>query len=109
MRHGRVRRGRLGIAAGTLPLPRRWVRENGWPAATAVQIKEVVQGGAADQAGLKAGDWIVGVDGTTMSDLSDVLKLLSGDGANRTLAVRVLRSSGGVLKPVHALLTPRPQ
>ena len=28
MRHGHVRRGRLGIAAGTLPLPRRWVREN---------------------------------------------------------------------------------
>ena len=109
MRHGRVRRGRLGIAAGTLPLPRRWVRENSWPAATAVQIKEIVPGGAAAQAGLKAGDWIVGLDGTTVSDLADVMKLLSGDGADRTLAAKVLRSSSGVLKHVHALLTPRLQ
>jgi S1-C subfamily serine protease len=106
MRHGRVRRGRLGIAAGTLPLPRRWVRENSWPAATAVQIKEIVQGGAAALAGLRAGDWIIGLDGTTVSDLSDVMKLLSGDGANRTMATKLLRPSGGVLRPVHALLTP---
>jgi S1-C subfamily serine protease len=106
MRHGRVRRGRLGIAAGTLPLPRRWVRENGWPAATAVQIKEVVQGGAAALAGLRSGDWIIGLEGETVSDLSDVMKLLAGDGANRTMAAKILRSHGGVLKPLHVLLTP---
>jgi S1-C subfamily serine protease len=106
MRHGRVRRGRLGIAAGTLPLPRRWVRENGWPAATAIQIKEVVQGGAAAAAGLRAGDWIVGLEGVAVSDLSDMMKLLAGDGANRTMAAKVLRPHGGVLKPVHVLLTP---
>jgi len=31
-------------------------------------------------------------------DLSDLLKLLSGDGANRTFAAKVLRSSEGLLK-----------
>jgi hypothetical protein len=42
-----------------------------------------------------------------VSDLADVMKLLSGDRADRTLAAKVLRSSSGLLKPVHALLTPR--
>ena len=72
-----------------------------------MQIKEVAQGGAAALAGLKAGDWIIGFDGTTVSDLSDVMKLLCGDGAGHTIAVKVLRSAGGVLKPLHVLLTPR--
>src|SRR5437870_1921513 len=57
LRQGRVLRGYIGIAGGTLPLP---------PAAAerlerkgAIGIMEVVSGSPAEQAGLRAGDLIV--------------------------------------------------
>lgn len=109
MRHGRVRRGRLGIAAGTAALPRRWVRENDWPVSTAMRIKNVVQGSVAAAAGLRSGDWIIGAQGEAVSELSDLLRLVSGDGAEKTLVVKVLRPTAGVLSVLHVLLTPDPR
>jgi S1-C subfamily serine protease len=108
MRHGRVRRGRLGIAAQTAALPRRWIRENDWPAATGVRIKDAAAGGAAAAAGLRAGDWIVGAQGEPVAEQADLLKLLIGDGAGRTLALKVLRPTAGVLGAIHVLVTPNP-
>jgi len=105
MRHGRVRRGRLGVVAQTAALPRRWVRENEWPAATGVRIKDIARGSAAT-ASLRAGDWIVGAEGETVAEQADLLKLLIGDGAGRTVALKVLRPTAGVLNVVHVLVTP---
>ena len=106
MRHGRVRRGRLGISAQTTALPRRWVREHDWPTATAVRIKHVASGSAARAAGLREGDWIIGAQGEPVAEQADLLKLLIGDGAGRTLALKILRPTAGVLGIVHALATP---
>jgi S1-C subfamily serine protease len=106
MRHGRVRRGRLGIVAQTAALPRRWARENDWPAATGVRVKDVTKGSPAAAAGLRAGDWIVGAQGEAVAEQADLLKLLIGDGAGRTLALKVLRPTAGVLGVVHLLVTP---
>jgi S1-C subfamily serine protease len=108
MRHGRVRRGRLGLGAQTTPLPRRWVRENDWPAATGVRIKDVASGSAAAAAGLRAGDWIVGAQGEPVAEQADLLKLLIGDGAAQTLALKVLRPTAGVVAAVHLIVTPSP-
>jgi S1-C subfamily serine protease len=106
MRHGRVRRGRLGIVAQTAALPRRWIRENDWPAATGVRIKDTASGSAAAAAGLRAGDWIIGAQGEPIAEQADLLKLLIGDGAGRTVALRVLRPNAGVLGVVHLIVTP---
>jgi S1-C subfamily serine protease len=106
MRHGRVRRGRLGVAATTAALPRRWIRENDWPASTGVRLKDVAAGSAAAAAGLRAGDWIVGAQGEPVAEQADLLKLLIGDGAGRTLALKVLRPNAGVLGAVHLIVTP---
>jgi S1-C subfamily serine protease len=106
MRHGRVRRGRLGLAAQTSALPRRFIRENDWPAATGVLIKDVASGSAAAAAGLRAGDWIVGAQGEPVAEQADLLRLLIGDGAGRTLALKVLRPTAGVVGVVHVLVTP---
>jgi S1-C subfamily serine protease len=108
MRHGRVRRGRLGVVAQTAALPRRWIRENDWPAATGVRIKDIAAGSAAAVAGLRAGDWIVGAQGEPVAEQADLLKLLIGDGAGRTLALKVLRPAAGVLNVVHLIATPNP-
>jgi S1-C subfamily serine protease len=108
MRHGRVRRGRLGVVAQTAALPRRWIRENDWPLATGVRIKEIARGSGAALAGLLAGDWIVGAQGEPVAEQADLLKLLIGDGAGRTLALKVLRPNAGVLSVVHVLATPNP-
>jgi S1-C subfamily serine protease len=108
MRHGRVRRGRLGVVAQTAALPRRWIRENEWPAATGVRVKDVAAGSAAAVAGLRAGDWIVGAQGEPVAEQADLLKLLIGDGAARTLALKVLRPTAGVLGVAHLIVTPTP-
>ena len=108
MRHGRVRRGRLGIVAQTATLPRRWARENDWPAGTGVRIKDVANASAARAAGLRAGDWIVGAQGEPVAEQADLLKLLIGEGAARTLALKVLRPNAGVLGVVHVIVTPSP-
>jgi S1-C subfamily serine protease len=107
-RHGRVRRGRLGISAQTTALPRRFIRENDWPAATGVRVKDVASGSAAAAAGLRAGDWIVGAQGEPVAEQADLLKLLIGDGAARTLALKVLRPTAGVVAVVHLIVTPSP-
>jgi S1-C subfamily serine protease len=106
MRHGRVRRGRLGLVAQTSALPRRFIRENDWPAATGVRIKDVASGSAAAAAGLSAGDWIVGAQGEPVAEQADLLKLLIGDGAGRTLALKVLRPTAGIVAVVHLIVTP---
>ena len=108
MRHGRVRRARLGVAAQTAALPRRWVRENDWSASTGIRVKNVERGSAAASAGLRSGDWIVGAQGETIAEQGDLLKLLIGDGAGRTLVFKVLRPVAGVLTVVYVTITPSP-
>jgi len=106
MRHGRVRRGRLGVVAQTATLPRRWIRENAWPAATGVRIKEVAEHSAAAIAGIRAGDWIVGAQGEPVAEQADLLKLMIGDGAGSTLALKLLRPNAGVLTDLHLIVAP---
>ena len=106
MRHGRVRRARLGVAAETATLPRRWVRENEWRASTGVRIKNVERGSAASSADLRSGDWIVGAQGDPVADQGDLLKLLIGDNEGRTLVFKVLRPKAGVLTIAHVMVTP---
>jgi S1-C subfamily serine protease len=106
MRHGRVRRGRIGIAAGTAQLPRRWVRENHWPVATGLRIERVAAGSPATAAGLRAGDWLVGADGEPIAEHADLLRRMIGEDAGKTLALKVLRPSAGVLGIIHVIVTP---
>src|SRR5262252_2364403 len=60
--HGRVRRAHIGIAAETVPLPRRISVATG-AGKRAIRISEVMSGGPAAQAGLLAGDLVLSVDG----------------------------------------------
>lgn len=106
MRHGRVRRAQLGIAGGFAPLPRRWVREHQWPVSTGLRVQQVQPGSAAASAGMRAGDWVIGVQGEPISQMSDLMNWLGGNSAGRVLPMKVLRPRAGVLEVVHLLVAP---
>ena len=89
--HGRVRRLSLGISATVTALPRRMVREHDLLSDRAVEVVEVVQGGAGQAAGLQPGDLLLAVNGRIITDVDDLHQLLSGFRAEHHLALSVLR------------------
>ncbi|MBK7368261.1 MAG: alpha/beta fold hydrolase [Candidatus Eisenbacteria bacterium] len=62
---GLHRRSTLGIALS--PAPADSAEFFGLPAGTGIVLKGTVPGGAADKAGLKAGDWLVTLDGQPLA------------------------------------------
>lgn len=93
--HGRVRRARLGVAGELYALPQRLRHQAGLRQASAVRIIEMVQGGAADQAGLVSGDVILALDSAPVTGIDDLVRLLDGARIGRKVSVSVLR--GGAI------------
>ncbi len=93
LRHGRVRRAWLGIAAETVALPRRTVVHHGLAAPSAVAVNEVLAEGPARQAGLSAGDRIVRVDEAATPDVDALHRLLGGERVGREVRVELLRGT----------------
>jgi S1-C subfamily serine protease len=88
-RDGRVRRGYLGIAGGTQPLPAAAADRLGRRGA--IGVMEVVEGSPAAVAGLRAGDLIVGVGGQPVSRAGDLQGYMVGAAIGRPLEVEILR------------------
>ncbi|MGL4577190.1 MAG: S1C family serine protease, partial [Burkholderiaceae bacterium] len=105
MRHGHVRRAFLGVECAATPLPRRWLRESVWPAAQGIRVTKVQGGSPAAAAGLQVGDVMLGIDGKPCVQIADVLAALTGDAAQRQLAVKILRGQ----QTVHCIVTPSAQ
>jgi len=89
MRTGRVRRAYLGIAGGKRPLAPEQAARLGRRAA--IQVAEVVAGSPAAQAGLRAGDLILDIDGSSVTEAGDLQRLMLGEIVGRRVAVRILR------------------
>jgi len=89
VRHGRVRRAFIGVAAQTVPLPRRLGLALGLEQSFAAAVTEVTPGGPAARAGLKAGNLVVTLDGERVTGSDDLVRLLSAGriGASVTLSV----------------------
>jgi len=92
---GRVRRAHIGIAAETVPLPRRIGLATG-AGTRAIRISEVMPGGPAAQAGLLAGDLLLSVDGIAIEGADDLIRLLNASRIGRDTQVAILR--GGVVE-----------
>jgi S1-C subfamily serine protease len=88
--HGRVRRAHLGIAAQTIPLPRRIALATG-AGPLAVRIGEIDPKGPAAQAGLKGGDIVLMLDGLPVAGADDLIRLLGADRIGKTVELSVLR------------------
>jgi S1-C subfamily serine protease len=91
LRQGAVRRAWLGIAAQTVPLPRRTALHHGIAVRTVVGVDEVTRGGPADRAGVLPGDRIFGIDGEPIPDVDALHRRLGGDRIGRRTRVELLR------------------
>lgn len=91
LRHGRVRRARIGIAAEEVTIPGPIVRSNGLPSSRAVLVRHVERGGPADGAGIRPGDVITSLAGTTTESIPDLHRLLGSDAIRAPLPVEMLR------------------
>jgi S1-C subfamily serine protease len=86
---GRVRRAYIGVVGGSRPLPPRLAAEAGQ--ANGIEIVEIVEESPAAEAGLRAGDLIVGIDGEALADVGDLQRLMVGERIGRELELRVDR------------------
>jgi S1-C subfamily serine protease len=89
-RDGRVRRGYLGIAGGTQPLPAPAAQRLGRRGA--IGVMEVVEGSPAAAAGLKAGDLIIAVGGQPVAKAGELQGHMIGAAVGKPLEMEILRS-----------------
>jgi S1-C subfamily serine protease len=89
MTEGKFRRAYLGIAGGPRPLPPRLARELGRK--SGVEIAQVVEGGPADSAGLRAEDLIVELDGTPIEGMDDLQRVVVSEVIGRAVHAKVVR------------------
>ena len=93
VRHGRVRRAFIGIAAQQTAIPPRLRRAAGLEQESAVRVGTVEPDSAADRAGLKPGDILLGLDGLTITGADDLIRALIGEKIGREVALDVLRGT----------------
>jgi S1-C subfamily serine protease len=90
VRHGRVRRAQIGIAAQTVALPRRVALALG-AGTGAVRITGIEFGGPAASAGLQVGDLLLSLDGVAVLGTDDLVRLLDAERIGRKMVVSFLR------------------
>ena len=87
---GRVRRAYLGLAMTPGPVPAAWRKRLGRK--TGLLVAQVVAGGPADRAGLRAGDLLLTVAGKPMAASQDLQRLMFSDAIGQPLAITVMRN-----------------
>jgi S1-C subfamily serine protease len=90
MSEGRFRRAYLGIAGGPRPLPPRLARELGRK--SGVEIAQVVEGGPADRAGMRAEDLIVELGGTPIEGMDDLQRVVVSELIGSAVRAKVVRA-----------------
>ena len=91
MRHGRVRRGNLGIMARERPLDRKLVRFHHLEKAQAIEIVAVEPHGAAARAGIIPGDLLIAINQRTVTRVDDVQRIISEWPVGQPVIVEILR------------------
>ncbi len=88
--HGHVRRGYLGVGAQPVRLPDSVAKDLGQE--TGILLLSVESGSPASKAGLVLGDTIVGLGGSPIRHMDDLMGALGDESVGKTMAARVLRS-----------------
>jgi S1-C subfamily serine protease len=100
VRHGRVRRAYIGIAAQQIAIPRRLRHAAELNQESAVLAASVESGSPAERAGVKSRDIILGLDGTPITGGDDLIRALAGDKIGRTVGIEILRSGSRQTLPL---------
>jgi S1-C subfamily serine protease len=100
LRHGRVRRGYVGLAGQNTPLPRRVVRHFDLPVESGVRVMSVELGSPAAAAGIEEGDVIVAWDGRAVARIDDLHRLLSEEYLERPADVTLVRQAHRLVRRV---------
>ena len=90
MADGRVRRAYLGLAMMPGPVPAAWRERLGRN--TGLLIAQVVGGGPAERAGLRAGDLLLTVAGKPVAASQDLQRLMFAEAIGQPLAITVMRN-----------------
>lgn len=101
VKHGRVRRGFLGVRSQPVALPAAQQRILGREQASGLLLVGVEDGSPADAGGLLVGDIIVALNGQPLSDPDELAALLVGEIVGKPTPIQVLR--GG--QPVTVQVT----
>ncbi len=91
IRHGRVRRGYIGVSAQTTAVPRRHARHAEIDNELGAMITALEPNGPAALAGLMTLDTIVRADGQAVTGVDDLIRLLNTERIGRSIAIDVLR------------------
>jgi len=105
LRHGRVRRARLGLAGQNIVLPRRMVRHHDLPRDEALQVVSVERGGPAGVTGVEPGDIIVAFAGHPVAGFDDLHRYLTEEKLGEMVPLTVLRRGRRLtlhVRPVEA-------
>jgi S1-C subfamily serine protease len=93
MREGRIRRGRIGLAAQTVSIDLRLVRAHALQQRSGALVDDVTADGPAAMAGLERGDVVVRVAGHPIAGTDDLHRLLTGETIGQEVALDVLRGA----------------
>jgi S1-C subfamily serine protease len=91
LRHGRVRRAYLGVAAQTTALARRLAHRAGVKQETAAALAQIEADSPAAKAGLKVGDLVLALDGTRIEAADDLIRALNAEAIGRQSTLTLLR------------------
>jgi S1-C subfamily serine protease len=89
--HGRVRRGYIGVAAQTIPVPRRHAIAAGIENRFGAMLSSVEPNGPAGRAGLMSHDLVVRLDSEPVTGVDDMIRLLDRNRIGKTIKIEVLR------------------
>jgi S1-C subfamily serine protease len=107
IRDGRVRRGYIGVAGQTVPIPRRLARAHALRMETGVAVMSVEPKSPAERAGLAAGDVVVGFDGQPAASIDGLHRLLTEARVGKAVPVVALRRAEVVSLAVVPEESPR--
>jgi S1-C subfamily serine protease len=93
IKHGKIRRGYVGIAGQNVPLHRRLVRFHNLPVESGVLVVSIEPYSPARQAGLTEGDVIIGFEQDEIANIDELHRRLTEEQVGIRSTITVLRGS----------------
>ena len=101
LRHGRVRRGHIGVAGQNAPLARRIVRYFDLPVESGVRVMSIEAGSPARDAGLEEGDVIIAWDENPVPSIDALHRLLTEQYVGTSAQVTLLRRAQKLIRTIR--------